>query len=304
MRGSDGTSGFSGFLSRQFLSYALTGLAAFAASAAYTNYRMVPERNLTLIPLSFERVKMCRVNRVELRNRLQSVSFRPLIVPHQSETERVQLAALAALQSDARSAEDPSKAKAEWFVDARAFEPVGLAELKAQGVIVCTPARAADGKPDHRYGTQVRVQALVLMDSPATYSVDRDCTLGVRDPQQGLSKVMRIPMKAYTSPGAYVAAGVSVPQGEVPSLTLRRSGELSLVYDESRARDVDQGAFNDLVDRTKRDQKWSLIVSIDCKFVSSRGKESLATDRVFEIRNGKLAQSADGQGESLLSGIF
>ena len=53
-----------------FLKYALTACISFAASLLYTNYRLAPGHNITLLPLSVTLPKsndVCDLNQANLR---------------------------------------------------------------------------------------------------------------------------------------------------------------------------------------------------------------------------------------------
>ena len=144
-----------------FLKYALTACISFAASLLYTNYRLAPGHNITLLPLSVTLPKsndVCDINQANLRAAIQrsnaATTTAGQLAP-QPDSYEFYLTAL-------RSAPAP-------YVRKENVPPLFLADLEKEKILSCD--RQVDA------GAGASVETAALLDEPTRYLMRRSCSM-------------------------------------------------------------------------------------------------------------------------------
>jgi hypothetical protein len=194
-----------------FGKYLLTGAITFIASLTYTEYRIEPRHNVTLVPLSIKVETSnlaCTVDQEKLTDSIKHIDASASLP--QSDTYESYLKILAS-----------SKLVLKEFVP-----PKFLPQLEKQQILVCDQQVPR--------GATFTLETAALLDQPTQYLLRRSCSMLYQD--------VEIPIRASTD-----AKSTNHWTTEPETLPLRETRSLMFSYDEGRGNKITQNKFVELV---------------------------------------------------------
>jgi hypothetical protein len=228
--------------------YVLTGLLSFIAALAWTEFRLRPARNVSLVPLLMEKHSVCRVDSQKLSETIRRLGL-DTADPSEEDSYALYLKALWT------SAEESRK----WVVQKRLVPQDVIPQLDQDGVLTCE-LLDPNKQQDYRYHTFLVVQVAVLLNEPIAYVFRRSCTL--------LYQGEEIPLRASVE---------EVPLSELHGfrtdpeiLVIGQTRTIFLQYDTQEADRIHQDKFTDLI--KKMDEK-KVEVTIRCTVIQERGEQ-------------------------------
>lgn len=206
--------------------FCATGIVAFGASVVYTDYRLAPRNNVSVIPLSIEKITSCDVDESRLDATLKAIDSPPA----------------SALQdpygSYLRAMVKSRSPLTRWIVQERLVPGEFLPRLKDEGILRCSKGgdKAAS---DLRYNTFLVVQAALIVNQPTAYILRRSCWLRYGN--------TNIPVSAATDAVPVRMLGDMTIAMAPQTYVFRETGSLILQYDTTRADEIDETTFGQLM---------------------------------------------------------
>jgi hypothetical protein len=235
---------------QDFGKFLLTGILSFAASSYYTELRMDPGRNVSLVPLSIsiEHPQFCVVDRNKLKDASKQLGSAGATFSSTLTYESYLNALVAQV-----SARDGSGSQ----VNKRIVPGELLPRLEKEGILNCNQQQ------DTRYST-FTLQTAALLDQPTVYILKRSCRLFYGDEE--------IPIRASAGAGG----GVTEPE----MLTIRESSNLIFYYDKRQPDKVNHPRFNKLLEEAG-DKPVELRV--ECFVISPNEDKPIGGQRPYSV---------------------
>ncbi len=221
-------------LTLDFLKYALTACVSFGASLLYTNYKLEPGHNVTLLPLSVTLPKsndVCDVNEANLKAAIQRAKdTNPTVgLAPQTDSYEFYLTLLSASP----------------YVRKELVPPSFLANLEKDQILIC------ESQIDANAGASLETAA--LLDQPKRYLMRRSCSM--------IYENVKIPIRASAQKKSTEYGAI-----EPDTLLIDETSNIMFSYDQSRKSDVAQRKFDKLMQELREKE---VALSIKCHVIAS-----------------------------------
>lgn len=221
-------------LALDFLKYALTACVSFGASLLYTNYRLEPRHNVTLLPLSVTLPKssdVCDVNQTNLKAAIQQAKdANPIVgIAPQTDSYEFYLTLLSASS----------------YVRKELVPPSFLADLERDNILTCE--RQIDTN------TGASLESAALLDQPTKYLMRRSCSM--------LYENVEIPIRASAQRKSTEFGTV-----EPDTLLIDETSNIMFSFDQRRASDLTQNKFDKLMQKLREKE---VPLSIKCQVIAA-----------------------------------
>jgi hypothetical protein len=240
--------------------YVLTGVLSFIAALVYTEFRLKPVRNVSLVPLTMERHDTCDVKHQKLSEAIQRLGADTAGAPQEDSYASY----LKALQS-----QPPAGDTKRWVVLKNLAPQELVPQLVQEGIFQCEH-RDPNNQRDWRYNTFLVVQVAVLLHEPTAYVFKRSCSLSY----QGAEIPLRASMEEIS-----ITALASI-KTDPEMLVVGQTRALFLRYDTQEADQIQQGKFTDLV--KKMDEK-KVEVIIKCTVIQEEGEQPIGRTKPYSV---------------------
>jgi hypothetical protein len=236
--------------------YVITAIVSFVTSFFYTEYKLRPEHNVSLVPLVMEKQDACEVDGGKLKEVLQQLppdpTPDPKEEPQKNHTYRSYLVALE---------QQRPMDKTRQVIDKRLILEEHILRLQDDQVLKCV-YRNPVGQSDLRYFTFLTVHVALFLNEPFAYVLKRSCSLGYEHEE--------IPLRASLEEIPPTTPGKIEVEPEI--LIIEKTRPLILTYDMRGADNIRKAPFDDLL---KKMTEGKVDVTIKCTVVQTRGEKPI-----------------------------
>jgi hypothetical protein len=266
-------------LGRDLGKYVITAMVSFVTSFLYTEYRLGPEHNVSLVPLVMEKQDACEVDGGKLKEVLQQLPTDPKpdpkevlqqlpMDPKPDPKEEPQKNYTYRSYLEALEQQRPMD-KTRQVIDKRLILEEHFLRLQDDQVLKCED-RDPVGKSDLRYFTFLTVQVAVFLNEPFAYVLKRSCSLGYLKEE--------IPLRASLEEISPTSLGKIEVEPEI--LVIEKTRPLILTYDMRGADNIRRAAFDDLL---KKMAEGKVDVTIKCTVVQTKGEKPIGGGQPYTV---------------------
>jgi hypothetical protein len=243
-------------LRRDLGKYVITAIVSFVTSFLYTEYRLRPEHNVSLVPLVMEKQDACEVDGGKLKEVLQQLPLDPKPDPKEEPQKKYTYRSYLEALEQQRPIDKPRQ-----VIDKRLILEEHSLRLQDDQVLKCG-YRDPVGRADLRYFTFLTVHVALFLNEPFAYVLKRSCSLGYQQDE--------IPLRASLEEIPPSTLGKIEVEPEI--LIIEKTRPLILTYDMRGADNVRRPAFDDLL---KKMTEGKVNVTIKCTVVQTKGEKSI-----------------------------
>jgi hypothetical protein len=241
----------------ELVKYVLTGVLSFIAALGYTEWRLKPGRNVSLVPLAMERHDTCKVNFDELRSKT------PTANTNVSQEDDYTLYLKALIKDSGQG------------VLLKKIVPTQLLPRLEEDKILSCERPDPDHSPDILKNTILIVHVAVLLNDPTAYVFTRSCSLDLPE-----SKAEKKPIPLRASIEEIPLSAPATIKTDPVILVIEKTRVLILHYDLRDADNAPQNKFTELV---KKMDKGKVDVILTCSVIHSDGEEPIGRLKPYHV---------------------